>query len=185
MTIVGNEYMPYLIRIAVLFIIAVSVYDFIRRRSALKITSLLKEQEATSPDRALHINAIKDKLPHAEILFRFFLREGSMLRRIVVCKKTSAPVTEKKKKRTLKKPDTENSSWYLIGETYSDSSSSIEGTEKPRKKYRSAGVLGREGADTSIRSLIIGILLTVAGGELLVRFLPNIAALLAKSGYLF
>ncbi len=166
-------FLPYLIRIAAIWLILFSITDYLKRKRASLIVKALKESGADCPESALTLASLEEKYPRITKCLGL-LDEYSTLRRVVLLAEDESPEepaedTKKKRKTSKKRRLTGDERWYIPAPA---PACDEEGEDQPEAPATPA--LLRLGGETEVRWLILGCILTAVFSELIIHFLPQI-----------
>ena len=160
----GTDAVPYLIRIAAVIVAILSVFDFLRRRAAVRFIESLRDAGADSPQNAVSLAALEKARRHITLEHRLLLGNGASLGEAVASVTPDGKAQLGGVGREL--------SWYIPAD-HADGEGDGDGAQPKRVP----NVLRRGGGDNPWL-LALGVVLTFAAAELLIRFFPQIVTML-------
>ena len=160
----GTDAAPYLIRIAAVIVAGLSVFDFLRRRAAVRFIESLRDAGADSPQNAVSLTALEKVRRHITLEHRLLLGNGASLGEAVASVTPDGKAQLGGVGREL--------SWYVPAD-HADGDSDGDGAQPKRVP----NVLRRGGGDNPWL-LALGVVLIFAAAELLIRFFPQIVTML-------
>ena len=160
----GTDAAPYLIRIAAVIVAILSVFDFLRRRAAVRFIESLRDAGADSPQNAVSLAALEKARRHITLEHRLLLGNGASLGEAVASVTPDGKAQLGGVGREL--------SWYIPAD-HADGDGEGDGAQPKRVP----NVLRRGGGDNPWL-LALGVVLTFAAAELLIRFFPQIVTML-------
>ncbi len=168
------EYLPILIRVGAVIIIAASLFDYFKRKWAKSIVEAVNSAGAVSKETAVSTSELEKIKPGIRKLIGLLLKyEYSPLRRKVKC--VSPEAVEENDKKSKNKPAklTENEKWYIDPPKPLMDDEEDKSAEEDQHTPSTPAIL-REGAEVNPVKLVIGLVLTVIFCEAIIYFLPQI-----------
>ena len=158
----GTDAAPYLIRIAAVIVAILSVFDFLRRRAAVRFIESLRDAGADSPQNAVSLTALEKARRHITLEHRLLLGNGASLGEAVASVMPDGKAQLGGVGREL--------SWYVPADH-------ADGDGDGAQLKRVPNVLRRGGGENPWL-LALGVVLIFAAAELLIRFFPQIVTML-------
>ena len=158
---------PIFVRLAVIIAIVAIVYDYFRRIYARKITEALNASVADSPESAKTADELEKVCPGAGKACRVMLKDGSMLRRLVLKAEDGVGSVEggKKSSRLMG-----NERFYIPKAPETEE----EGIEALKSTARRIPSALREGGEKSPFKIVVGIVLLIIAAELFIYLFPGL-----------
>ena len=156
---------PIFVRLAVVIAVVAIFYDYFKRRWAQAIIEALNKAGADSPENAKTADELEKISRGVARYCQFMLKEGSMLRRVVL---KAADVESDEEKKSTRLTGMER--WYIPPAPEVEG----EGIDAVKAVARRVPSSLREGAETSLFKTIVGIVIMIVAAELFIYFFPSI-----------
>lgn len=156
---------PLFIRLAVIILCFALVYDYMRRRWAQAVIGAIEKAGADSPENAKSAAELDRVCPGAAKCCRAMLKDGSMLRRLVLKAEDGEAADGKKRGRLTGKER------FYIPKAPEVEEEGIEALKSSARRIPSSL---REGGEKSPFKMIVGLVLLVIAAELLIYFFPEL-----------